>query len=281
MINKRIDTPGILLGQLFRQYYKKMLNDCTKYFRKKNISDENPINIISQIKHSIIEQGINSALATGTWGNSKKKGVAQVLQRLTYMQLISSLRRIITPQADASSKIDRMRYVHNTQYGFIDSIETPEHGHTVGTVKHLSNTATVTNNSSTQPEIIKNILEDNIVDLFDLPIEKFRFYTKIFLNGEWLGLVKDPIILTKMLKDKRSNGEIERFVSISHNFNTREIRINCDAGRLIRPVLKVENNEILLKDEMINEINIKNKTDPIQIHRWNDFLMKFPNVDLG
>jgi len=278
MVNKRIDTPGILLGQLFRQYYKKMLNDCTKHFRKKNNSDENPINIISQIKHSIIEQGINSALATGTWGNSKKKGVAQVLQRLTYMQLISSLRRVITPQVDASSKIERMRYVHNTQYGFIDSVETPEHGHTVGTVKHLSNTATITNNSSSQPEIVKNILENNMLELIDIPIEKFRFYTKVFLNGEWIGLSDDPISLTKMLKDKRLNGEIDRFVSISHNFNTREIRINTDAGRLSRPLLRVENNQLLLTDEMIKTINIKSKTDPTQIHRWNDFLMKYPNV---
>ena len=29
---------------------------------------------------------------------------------------------------------------------------------------------------------------------------------------------------------------------------------------------------------MINEINIADKTDPTKIHRWNDFLMKYPNV---
>lgn len=278
MINKRIDTPGVLLGQLFRQYYKKMLNDCTKYFRKKNISDENPINIIGQIKHTTIEQGINSALATGTWGNSKKKGVAQMLQRLTYMQLISSLRRVITPQGDASSKVDRMRYVHNTQYGFIDPIETPEHGHNVGTVKQLSNPATITINSASQPEIIKGILEGQVLELSDLEPIKFKLYTRVFLNGEWLGMTDEPIKLTTMLKSKRFTGEIERFVSIAHNFNTKEIKINTDAGRLIRPLLRVDNNKLLLTDNMINEINIADKTDPTKIHRWNDFLMKYPNV---
>ena len=35
-INKRIDLPGALMTQLFRQYFKKMLNDCGKYFKKKN-----------------------------------------------------------------------------------------------------------------------------------------------------------------------------------------------------------------------------------------------------
>ncbi len=280
MINKRIDTPGVLLGQLFRQYYKKMLNDCTKYFRRKNVSDENPINIISQIKHTTIEQGINTALATGTWGNSKKKGVAQMLQRLTYMQLISSLRRIITPQGDASSKIDRMRYVHNTQYGFIDAIETPEHGHNVGTVKQLCNPATITINSATQPEIIKQILlnSNNVLELTDIEPIKFKLYTRVFVNGEWVGVTDQPVKLTSMLKSKRFTGEIEKFVSIAHNYNTKEIKINTDSGRLVRPLLRVVDNQLVLTNDMINQINIKIKTDPTQIHKWSDFLLKYPEA---
>ncbi len=278
MINKRIDTPGILLGQLFRQYYKKMINDCTKYFRKKNVSDENPINIISQIKHTTIEQGINTALATGTWGNSKKKGVAQMLQRLTYMQLISSLRRVITPQGDASSKIDRMRYVHNTQYGFIDAIETPEHGHNVGTVKQLCNPATITINSASQPEIIKQILQGNVYELTDIEPIKFKLYTRVFVNGEWVGMTDQPVKLTSMLKSKRFTGEIEKFVSIAHNFNTKEIKVNTDSGRLVRPLLRVVDNELVLTNEMVSQINIKSKTDPTQIHKWSDFLLKYPEA---
>ena len=65
--NKRIETPGILIGQLFRQNWKKMLNEISKLFAKKNETDENPINILNQIKPSIIEQGIKTALATGIW----------------------------------------------------------------------------------------------------------------------------------------------------------------------------------------------------------------------
>jgi intein/homing endonuclease len=120
-VNKRIDLPGVLLGQLFKQYFKKMLNDCSKFFRRKNNSDENPINIISQIKPNTIEQGLKSALLTGTWGMSKtKKGVAQSLQRLTYMQSIAYLRRVMSPSIDAATnKVVNIRFVHNAQYGFI------------------------------------------------------------------------------------------------------------------------------------------------------------------
>ena len=47
-----------------------------------NKSDEKPISIISQIKTTTIEQGIKTALATGTWGMNKTKKVAQALQRI-------------------------------------------------------------------------------------------------------------------------------------------------------------------------------------------------------
>jgi DNA-directed RNA polymerase II subunit RPB2 len=278
MINKRLDTPGILLGQLFRQYYKKMLNDCTKYFRKKYISDTNPINIISQIKYSVIEQGLNSGLATGTWGNTKKKGVAQVLQRLTYMQMISALRRVITPQADKSSKIEKMRFVHNSQYGFIDAVETPEHGHNVGTVKHLSNTATITINSSTQPEIIHDLIMDKIDDLEDIPPMYKKLYTKIFINGEWIGVSKEPLELMKFLKQKRRIGEIEKTIGLIHNFTTREIRINCDGGRLSRPLLCVENNKLVVTKKILDEIDIGDNKDIRKISRWNDLLIKYPDI---
>ena len=119
--NKRIEPPGILLGQLFRQNWKKMLNEIGKLFKKKNQSDMTPINIISQIKPSTIEQGLKTALATGIWGmNKTKKGVAQSLQRLSWVQAISSLRRILAPSMDeTTAKVTSIRFVTNNQMGLL------------------------------------------------------------------------------------------------------------------------------------------------------------------
>ena len=39
-VNKRIDMPGTLISQLFKQYYKKMLNDINKFFEKKYNGDD-------------------------------------------------------------------------------------------------------------------------------------------------------------------------------------------------------------------------------------------------
>lgn len=115
--NKRIETPGILLGQLFRQNWKKMLNEIGKHFKKKNQSNETPINVVAQIKPSIIEQGLKTALATGVWGiNKTKNGVAQSLQRLSWIQGISYLRRVLSPSMDESTaKVTSIRHVNNNQ----------------------------------------------------------------------------------------------------------------------------------------------------------------------
>ena len=119
--NKRIETPGILIGQLFRQNWSKMLKEIGKLFIKKNTSDETPIYIINQIKPSVIEQGIKTGLATGIWGiNKTKKGVSQALQRLSWIQAISYLRRIMTPSLEsATSKVTSIRQGQNLQAQFL------------------------------------------------------------------------------------------------------------------------------------------------------------------
>jgi len=98
-----------------------MLNEIGKLFAKKNQSDENPINVLNQIKPAIIEQGIKTALATGIWGmNKTKKGVAQSLQRLSWVQAISYLRRVMAPSLDSStSKVTSIRQAQNLQMQFL------------------------------------------------------------------------------------------------------------------------------------------------------------------
>ena len=118
LTNKRIEPAGVLLSQIFKQYWKKQLMEIGKHFKKKNQSDETPINVINQIKPSVIEQGIKSALSKGVWGISKtKKGVSQALQRLSWLQGISHLRRILIPNIDETTlKITSIRQVNPHQY---------------------------------------------------------------------------------------------------------------------------------------------------------------------
>ena len=141
-LNKRIDHIGVLLGILFKQHYKKMLNDCAKFFNKKNISDDSPINVITQIKPNIIENGLKAGLATGSW-SPKRKGVAQLLQRISYLQTNAYFRRFLTPSLDTSNnKITTIRNADNYQAFFVCPNATPE-GQKIGLVKELSLSANI------------------------------------------------------------------------------------------------------------------------------------------
>ncbi len=144
--NKRIDPPGILIEELFRQFNRKMLTELNKFFKKRNTDDTNPIRVINQIKPNIIEQGLKAALLTGSWG--RKKGVAQPLQRLTYLQTLALLRRVDAPSVDAStSKLTNPRYYHVSQTGFLcvtgDTEVLLSDGITVKQIKDFTNADTV------------------------------------------------------------------------------------------------------------------------------------------
>ena len=111
----------------------------------------NQTNIYKIIKSTTIENGIKRALATGDFGiknsNSNKVGVAQVLNRLTYIASLSHLRRINTPM-DKSGKLKILEN-YRTQWGYICPSETPE-GQSVGVVKNLSYLTHITINSNSE-----------------------------------------------------------------------------------------------------------------------------------
>ena len=132
-INKRIDLTGTSLNNLFRNHFNKLVKDMEKQTVKEIKtgswkSKEDYINIINLtniykiIKSNTIENGFKRSLSTGDFGikhaNSNKVGVAQVLNRLTYIASLSHLRRVSTP-TDKSGKLVPPRKLHSTSWGFL------------------------------------------------------------------------------------------------------------------------------------------------------------------
>jgi DNA-directed RNA polymerase beta subunit len=132
-INKRVDLTGSSLNNLFRNYFNKLVKDMEKQIVKEinngswrstedYLNIVNLTNIYKIIKSTTIENGFKRALATGDFGikhtNSNKVGVAQVLNRLTYVSGLSHLRRVSTP-TDKSGKLVPPRKLHNTSWGFL------------------------------------------------------------------------------------------------------------------------------------------------------------------
>jgi DNA-directed RNA polymerase II subunit RPB2 len=277
--NKRVETPGVLLGQLFRQNWKKLLNEISKNFKRKNQSDEKPINMINQIKASLVEQGIKTALSTGIWGmNRTKKGVAQSLMRLSWVKALSDLRRIMSPSLDASTqKVTSIRHVNNITYGFICPVQTPE-GQKIGIVKSLSMMSTITNQNVAQKEILDEIMNEfkDYTHPYEIDPLDMNQWSKIIFNGNWIGCTKSIYRLYTLMIQKKNNGILDKLTSICMDYEEKELRVYYDAGRLVRPLINVKNNIPTVTLAIIKEVESLLKTDSIK--GWNILLSKYPNI---
>jgi DNA-directed RNA polymerase beta subunit len=174
-MNKRIDTPGILMSNLFRQCYGKMTKEMkTLIERELNLwrSSTSPQihNIITEgnihkyFKQSLMDSWLKYALSTGNWGiksigsyQTIKQGVSQVLNRMSYHSALSHLRRINTAM-EKNGKLVQPRKLDNSQYGMICPAETPE-GAPVGLVKNLALSACIS--ISMPSTFIRTLLIEN------------------------------------------------------------------------------------------------------------------------
>jgi len=266
-VNKRIDLTGTLLNNLFRNYFNKLVKDMEKQVIKeinngswKSTDDyENIINltnIYKIIKSTTIENGLKRALATGDFGikhtNSNKVGVAQVLNRLTYVSSLSHARRISTP-TDKSGKLVPPRKLHNTSFGYVCPSETPE-GQSVGIVKNLSYMTHITIHSHSLP--LHEYVMPNVIALDSGKLSNKELYNKVkvFINGAWVGISDNPEDLYHMLKDKKYKGIINIYTSIVFDYRNKEIRICNDGGRMTRPLLRVKNRNILINTDIENKL---------------------------
>jgi DNA-directed RNA polymerase II subunit RPB2 len=275
-LNKRIELTGSLLNNLFRNYFNKLVKEMQKQIvREINTgswrSTEDYENIINMtniykiMKSTTIENGITRALSTGDFSikqsNSSKVGVAQVLNRLTYLASLSHLRRINTP-LEKSGELIAPRKLHNTTWGFLCPAETPE-GQSIGVVKNISYLThlTIPTNSSSLYEYV----EPYIRNVETTPYNEMNDKVKVFINGAFLGITENPLELYNEMKEKKYKGIINIYTSIIFDFKLLEIRICNDGGRLTRPLLKVKDNKAVITKDIINKLVNKEIS-------WNDLL---------
>jgi DNA-directed RNA polymerase II subunit RPB2 len=252
--NKKVELPGNLIGNLFRYLFgtkviKDMKTSLTKeihngFWKSSGKVEDiiNPSNIYKILKSTIVTIGMKSSLATGNFVGGKmgtKIGISQVMNRLTYLSGISHLRRLSTP-IEKTGKLLAPRKLHNTQYGFVCPAETPE-GHAVGVVKNLSSTALVSLPIS--PEPIVSFLYDVLAmkNLGDVPRALLFEGTRILVNGAWIGILDTDATgahnAATTLRNAKRSGRIHPHTGITYKTARREIWINTEGGRLIRPVL--------------------------------------------
>ena len=85
--------------------------------------------------------------------------------------------------------------------------------------------------------------DHDLLSLKDIIIENLYNLCKVFINGKWIGLHKDPEFLLKIFKLFKLNSIINIYTSISWDPKLNEFYIFTDSGRIVRPVLRLKYNK--------------------------------------
>ena len=199
---------------------------------------------------------------------ASKAGVSQVLNRYTYASTLSHLRRCNTPLG-REGKIAKPRQLHNTHWGMVCPAETPE-GQACGLVKNLALMACISVGSYSAPVI--EFLEEWGLESLEENAHSSTPCTKVFVNGVWMGVHRDPANLVKTIKKLRRKDDISPEVSVVRDIRERELRLYTDAGRVCRPLFIVENQQLALQKKHIKWLNQGFRDDDGEEFKWEQLV---------
>ncbi len=232
LANKRIDTTGILVTELFQHLWKRFIRNLeTKIDGRRDV-------IAAMTKSISITQGFLYCFNKGDWGVQKnafmKIGVCQQLSRTTLSATIAGVRKIVFQQGREGKNI-AIRQIHGSSAFFKCPSETPE-GHQIGIVCNFAMMPCVSNRVSTCE------LRDLVMETIGPPSSVFGCI-KVFLNGFWLGVARcdtyDALLRLRNLE------LLPHTTSISRDEIDQEILIFSDEGRMLRPVFTLNDQQQL------------------------------------
>ena len=118
---------------------------------------------------------------------------------------------------------------------------TPE-GQSIGIVMNLALSTLVTRRIPTV--VVKEIVESSKNIIFINDYDGVNDKPKIFLNGILMGITENVDEFIQEMKDFRKNGLLDKEISITFDDVDNEIKIYCDEGRFIRPLLTVNEDGV-------------------------------------
>ncbi|MDH5389985.1 MAG: DNA-directed RNA polymerase subunit B [Candidatus Bathyarchaeota archaeon] len=251
--NKRLKLAGPLLADLFRIAFRNLCRDIKYQLERMGIKRQ-MITVSAAVRPGIITDRLQHALATGNWGRGRV-GITQLLDRTNTVSTLSHLRRLQSPLSRSQPNFEA-RDLHPTHWGRLCPNETPE-GSNCGLVKNLALAASTS--VSVDPEKMKQTLYRMGMVPVQETNEALRISgAKVFVDGCIIGYCMSPQELVDELRRKRRKGEISTEVNVAHFSKLygerEEIYVNCDEGRVRRPLIIVENGVPKLQPEHIEKI---------------------------
>ncbi len=263
--NKVIKFAGHMLADLFRTAFRNLVRDM-KYQLERSGQKRGINAVAAAIRPGIITDKLNNAIATGNWGRGRI-GVTQLLDRTNYLSTISHLRRLQSPLSRTQPNFEA-RDLHATHFGRICPSETPE-GSNCGLVKNLALSAIISNDVPTE-EIIERLYELDVVYFSEADYNVRRYGSRVFVDGRLVGYHIDGDALAKSLRELRRHSKIHPHISVSTYESevknaTKRLYINCNAGRVLRPLIVINDNKSLLTQDLLDKVIKK-------LLSWTDLL---------
>ena len=263
--NKVVKFAGQLLADLFRTAFRNLVRDM-KYQLERS-GQKRGINAVSAaIRPGIITDKLNNAIATGNWGRGRV-GITQLLDRTNYLSTISHLRRVQSPLSRTQPNFEA-RDLHSTHFGRICPSETPE-GSNCGLVKNLALSAIISISVPSE-DLIEKLYELGTSHFLDVKDSVKKDGTRVFVDGKLIGYNKDGEKLAESLREQRRSSKIHPHIGISihqpeQEGATKRLYVNCNAGRVLRPLIIIKDDKLTLTAELLDKISTK-------LIAWHDLL---------
>uniref|UniRef100_A0A803LYS4 DNA-directed RNA polymerase subunit beta n=1 Tax=Chenopodium quinoa TaxID=63459 RepID=A0A803LYS4_CHEQI len=192
---------------------------------------------------SIVTNGLTRAFSTGAWAHPFKKtdkvsGVTANLRRTNPLQSTCDMRRT-RQQVAYTGKVGDASCPHPSHWGKVCFLSTPD-GENCGLVKNIAATGLVSCSISKKdlPDIL---VKCGMEKLMSDTCTSLSGKDNVFVDGDWVGVCADSLSFVQELRRKRRKKRISSQVEIIRDVQNSEVRIFCDAGRILRPLLVVKN----------------------------------------
>jgi DNA-directed RNA polymerase subunit B len=243
--NKRLKLAGDLMEDLFRVAFTNLIKDL-KYQLERGYSRKKGLKISSAIRPDLLTHRLLHAFATGNWVGGRA-GVSQLLDRTSNMSALSHLRRVTSPLTRSQPHFEA-RDLHPTQWGRLCPNETPE-GQNCGLVKNAALIVDVSEGYDDK-EVIWLLKDLGVKEVG----EQYTTETRVYVNGDLVGLQDKPKELCEEIRQRRRSGLLSHEVNVRFDDNMNEIIINCDEGRLRRPLLVVRHGKTMMTHKHVEDM---------------------------
>ena len=246
--NQRLLPTGILLGGLFSECWKdwkkavRMKVDVAYNYNRSLYENENFLNIFSagNISNILSSSVLNDSILRGfrgKWGTNQynmKSGVIQPLARISYLDAMSHVRRVVS-DFDTSMKLVGPRQLNPSQIGYFCTAETPTGGH-IGATKNLSILTAISITCAPDRLVTWLLGRGGVISVAAARGATLANAASVQVNGGTIGFSETPADLTRILKLMKWTACLPPTTSVSFNTSDNSVRIYMDGGRPLRPL---------------------------------------------